>query len=306
MSALRIGTRGSDLAMAQARQVRAMLLEVGAKEVEICEIHTRGDIQKDHSLAEIGGVGAFTKEIEEALLRRDADVAVHSLKDLPTALSPGLVLAAVPLREDTRDALISRHGGGLERLPQGARVATSSLRRICQIRHVRPDVVCVEVRGNVPTRLQKLKDGQFDALVLALAGLRRLGLEEHATHVFSPAEMLPAVGQGALGLETRAEDAATLALVTRLEHGPTRCAVDAERALLASLGAGCRLPLGGWARMEEEALVLDGVTCSLDGSKALRAQDRDTPGAAHPLGLRVAEQLRRLGAEELLREARAT
>jgi hydroxymethylbilane synthase len=300
---MRIGTRGSALALAQSRHIAARLREIGVAEVELIELKTSGDKHVDRSLAEIAGLGAFTRELEEALLRGEVDLAVHSLKDLPTIIPAELALAAVPAREDVRDVLVSHAGHKLMDLPAGSRVATSSLRRAAQVLAARPDLKCVEVRGNVPTRLRKVEEGQCEAIVLALAGLKRLGLADRVTEIFEPAVMLPAVAQGALGLETRVTDSATRAAVEKLADANAFTAVRAERELLRSLGGGCRLPLGAWARVENGRLILDGCACAPDGSKVVRASGEGEMGEPEALGRAVSEKLRAKGAEALLKIA---
>ncbi|MBI5836077.1 MAG: hydroxymethylbilane synthase [Candidatus Eisenbacteria bacterium] len=300
---MRIGTRGSALALAQSRHIAALLRSAGESPVDLVELKTSGDKHVDRPLAEIAGLGAFTRELEEALLREQVDLAVHSLKDLPTVLPEGLVLAAVPAREDVRDVLVSRSGAKLAELPAGSTVATSSLRRSAQVLHARPDLRCVEVRGNVPTRLRKVEEGQCDAIVLALAGLKRLGLADKVTEIFEPSVMLPAVAQGALGLETREADRATRAAVEKLTDAAAFVAARAERELLRSLGGGCRLPLGAWARVEGGTLTLDGIACSPDGSQVVRATGSGPASDPEAVGRAVSDKLRAQGAEELLKLA---
>jgi hydroxymethylbilane synthase len=297
---MRIGTRGSALALAQSRHIASLLGAAGVAGVELIELKTSGDRHVDRPLAEIAGLGAFTRELEEALLRGQVDLAVHSLKDLPTVIPAGLALAAVPEREDVRDVLVSRSGARLMELPAGSRVATSSLRRSAQVLAARPDLKCVEVRGNVPTRLRKVDEGLCEAIVLALAGLKRLGLADKVTEIFDPAVMLPAVAQGALGLETRASDTASRAAVEKLSEPNAFAAVRAERELLRNLGGGCRLPLGAWARVERGRFVLDGCACAPDGSRVVRASGEGDANDPEALGRAVSDKLRAQGAIELL------
>jgi hydroxymethylbilane synthase len=296
MKAFVIGSRGSKLALWQARWIEARLREAG-RETRIEIIKTTGDTISDVALAQVGSKGIFTKEIEEALLDGAIDLAVHSLKDLPTELPAGLALAAVPEREDPRDALV---GFRLADLPRGARVGTSSLRRSAQLRGLRPDLDIRDIRGNVDTRLRKLDAGDFDATLLACAGLRRLGLDHRITEALEPAVMAPAVGQGALAIETRAGDRETIEAVGRLEHAETRSAVEAERALLEALGGGCQVPLGAHARVIDGDIRLMAAVVAPDGSKVIRAE-RSGP-AADPiaLGRRTAETLLEGGAAELI------
>lgn len=309
---LRLGTRASPLARWQAGWVADQLAARGVP-VELVPLTTQGDVQSG-PLGQIGGQGLFTKEIQRALLDGRIDLAVHSLKDLPTAPVPGLVLAAVPPRESTADCLVSRSGVGWEKLPHGARVGTGSLRRKAQLLHLRPDLQVTDIRGNVETRLAKLDQGQFEAIVLAEAGLRRLGLFKRATQVLPRQLMLPAVGQGALGVETRQDDAATRAAVAALDDPTTHAAILAERTLLAALRAGCLAPvaaLGEWIRGR---LTLTAVVLSPDGRQKIAASDQmeiseanslaTFHDLAHALGEKVAAQLLSQGAEQLIQAAR--
>ena len=298
-----IGSRGSKLALWQARWIEARLQEAGhATRIEI--IKTTGDKITDVALAQVGaasgGKGVFTKEIEEALLAGAIDLAVHSLKDLPTELPPGLALAAVPEREDPRDALV---GFRLDELPIGARVGTSSLRRAAQLRALRPDLEIGDIRGNVETRLRKRDDGEFDATLLACAGLRRLGLQERITEALEPAVMAPAVGQGALGIEARDGDEETLAVLKPIEYEPTRQAVEAERTLLDALGGGCQVPLGAYARVVAGELRLIAAVVAPDGSKLIRTEAHGPAEQPAALGRGAAEALLRDGAAELIEAA---
>jgi hydroxymethylbilane synthase len=300
---LRIATRGSKLARWQADWV-AGRLRSGGHSVEIIEITPRGDIDQSGSIGDIGSPGVFTKEIQRAVLVGDASVAVHSLKDLPTDPVQGLVLAAVPARESPADVLVSRLASSLTEVPRGARVGTGSLRRRAQLRHARPDLQVLAVRGNVDTRLHKLDGGQFDALVLAKAGLLRLGLAARIAEVLPPEIMLPAVGQGALGIECRADDPATLAALTALDDPTTHAAVVAERALLAQLRGGCLAPIGALAVPSNDQLELSAVVLSLDGTRRLFERTTARIGEAAQLGKQVAEALLARGAAELIAAAR--
>ena len=301
-----IGSRGSRLALWQAEWVRARLNELRpGVEVRVEIYKTTGDIHRDVPLAVIGGKGAFTKELEEALLDGRIDIAVHSLKDLPTTLPAGLTVAAVPEREDPRDALVLPVGSEVEvsslmNLPASAVVGTSSLRRQAQLRHTRPDVSIKDVRGNVDTRLRKLDGGDFDALILAAAGLRRLGWGGRISAAVESREMLPAVGQGALGVETRETDGATRELVSLLEHAPTRAAVEAERALLAALGGGCQVPIAAHGTVEGSRIRLEALVAALDGSRAIRDSLEGDATEAARVGDALAARLREQGADELL------
>jgi hydroxymethylbilane synthase len=292
---LRIGSRGSKLALWQAEWVAARLGELGVScRIEI--IRTTGDRITDAALAKIGGKGLFTREIEKALLEGRVDLAVHSMKDLPTAMPGGLVVAAVPPREDARDAVV---GCRLEELPAGARVGTSSLRRTAQLRLLRPDLVIEPVRGNVDTRLRKLEEGRYEAIVLAAAGLRRLGWETRIAEVLSPEVMLPAVGQGALAIETRA-DGEACELCRLLDDPASRQAVSAERALLAALGGGCQVPIAAHAVVTGETLRLRALVVSPDGALAVR-EEIDGPAAdAVRLGEELGRRLLAAGAEAIL------
>lgn len=293
---LRIGSRGSKLALWQAEWVARELARFGqAARIEI--IRTTGDKMTDVALAQVGGKGLFTREIEEALLAGRIDLAVHSLKDLPTALPEGLALAAVPAREDARDAVVGRP---LSQLEPGARVGTSSLRRTAQLRWLRPDLTIEPVRGNVDTRLRKLAEGRYEAIVLALAGLRRLGWEERIAEILPLETMLPAVGQGALAIEARQGDDVVWAACRPLEDADTRCAVSAERALLAALGGGCQVPIAAHAAISDGALWLRAAVISPDGAQAVRDEIRGAPDDAEQLGRELARRLLASGAQAIL------
>jgi hydroxymethylbilane synthase len=301
-SPLRIGTRGSPLALWQARHVAEHLRPLaGPRPVELVPIETAGDRIRDRALSQIGGDGVFTKEIQRALLDDAVDVAVHSLKDLPTTHVEGLVLAAVPPRGPTGDAFVSKRHRHFDDLPPGAAVGTSSLRRRAQALHRRPDLRLLDLRGNIETRLRKLAEHNLDAIVLALAGLERLGLGGHITEILDPQWMLPAVGQGALGLECRAGDGATLTLLRALDDAPTRQAVLAERALLRGLGGGCLVPLGASATVAGEHLTLRAAVLPPDGSRRIAGELSGSAAEAERMGKRLAERLLAEGARDLLR-----
>jgi hydroxymethylbilane synthase len=301
MNPLRIGTRGSPLALWQARHIADRLRPLTApRAVELVEIETSGDRIRDVALTQIGGDGVFTKEIQRALLAGAVDVAVHSLKDLPTTFVAGLTLAAVPQRGPTGDAFVSHKHRRFDELPTGAVVGTSSLRRRSQALHRRPDLNLVNLRGNVETRLRKLDEENLDAIILAEAGLVRLGLGSAITELLDPQWMLPAVGQGALGLECRADDADTLGLLERLNDWPTRQAVLAERALLRGLGGGCLLPIGASSCVEGERLLLRGVVLSPDGKQRIAAEHNGTAADAEAVGQQLAQMMLAAGARELL------
>jgi hydroxymethylbilane synthase len=301
-----IGSRGSKLALWQSEWVKSRLKELRPDvEIRIEIIKTSGDIMLNVPLATIGGKGVFTKELEEALLAEEIDLAVHSLKDLPTTLPDNLSIMAITEREDARDALILREGvaannNSLRDLPRGAIVGTSSLRRQAQLKHLRPDVHIKDLRGNVDTRLRKLDEGGYDAIILASAGLRRLGFERRIDAAIAHAEMLPAVGQGALGIETRARDERTASLVSLLDHAPTRAACTAERALLYALGGGCQVPIAAHAIVNGDALRLEALVAALSGEQVIRDVIEDETAHAARAGETIATRLRERGAEKLL------
>ncbi len=299
---LRIATRRSPLARWQATHVAGLLrARDPALEVRLHEVVTRGDRILDVPLAGVGGKGLFVKEIEDALLAGQAELAVHSMKDLPAELAPGLTIGAVPEREDPRDALVAPRALTLAALPQGARVGTSSLRRGAQLRALRPDLRIEMVRGNVETRLRKASEG-LDAVVLAHAGLRRLGLADRVTYVFPPEEMLPAVAQGALAIEARAEDAATLERLRALDHALTRVQVEAERGFLGRIQGGCQVPVAAHATVEGDRVRLRALVASVDGSRLVRAERSGARDQARAVGEAVAEELLARGADRILRE----
>ncbi len=299
---LRIGTRGSPLARAQSEEVRRCLVEAhpelsapGAVEIEV--IRTTGDRVVDRPLAEIGGKGLFTKEIEEALLAGTVDLAVHSMKDVPTWLPDGLVIAAILPREDPRDVLFLRVGAGLAGLPAGAVVGTASLRRQALVLAARPDVSVVTLRGNVDTRLRKLAEGQVDATLLAAAGLKRLGRDFDASAVLDPEDMLPAVAQGAIGLEIRVDDETTASYLAALDHAPSARRVAAERACLAVLDGSCRTPIAALAELDpaKDSLWLRALIALPDGTRVLRTERRGATGDAEALGRDAGAELRAEG-----------
>ncbi len=291
---LRIGTRGSPLALVQAREVRARLMAAHGLPETAFEIHiikTSGDSIQDRPLADVGGKGLFTKEIEEALLAGSIDLAVHSMKDVPTLLPHGLIIAAVLPREDVRDAFISLKHRSLAGLPAGAVVGTSSLRRAAQVLNLRPDLAVVPFRGNVDTRLKKLEDGMVDATFLAAAGLNRLGLAHRVTVLVNTEEMLPAVAQGAVGIEIRAGDENTARLLATLDHQETAICIAAERAFLARLEGSCRTPMAGLARLSAGEVELAGLILAPDGQTCFRTRRRGRAAAAIALGETAADHL---------------
>lgn len=301
-----IGSRGSKLALWQSEWIKARLEELDAStSVRIEIFKTSGDVMHDVPLSIIGGQGAFTKELEHALIDGRIDVAVHSLKDLPTVNPHELSITAVPPREDVRDALILRadvddRNASIDNLPAGAVVGTSSLRRIAQLKHLRPDVRIKDLRGNVDTRLRKLDEGEYEAIILASAGLRRLGFSERISAAIEIAEMVPAVSQGALGVQTRADASETNALVSRLDHPATRRAVTAERAFLRHLGGGCQVPIAAHATVEGESLRMVGLVASLSGESVMRDEATGEAARADELGERLAAKMLDEGAAELL------
>ena len=300
---LRLGTRKSALALAQSRWVKK---EIEAHwpdtEVDLREFTTKGDKILDVPLAKIGGKGLFVKEIEDAILRGDADIAVHSLKDVPSELPEGLEVTVFPLREDPRDALISGKGLMLEDLPIGATVGTSSLRRMSQLKKARPDLEIASLRGNLDTRLRKLDDGQYDAIILAAAGLRRLGMEKRITQVLDPKVMLPAVGQGALGIEFRSKDTEVRQILSAIHHEETAICVRAERAFLTKLEGGCQFPLAAFAQLKGETLYLEGMLGNKAGTTVIRIDKKGTPDRPESLGTALGEEVLAAGGTEILRE----
>jgi len=341
VNSLRIGTRGSPLALWQSNHIAQLLAQFHGVPSEIVRIRTAGDRLQSVPVSQVGaaadGKGLFIKELEDALLSGSVDLAVHSMKDVPTEIPAGLIFPALTRREDPRDALIARHGGTLQTLPQGARIGTSSLRRQAQLRYHRPDLVVVDVRGNVDTRLRKLADGEFDAIILAAAGVNRLGLAGQVTQLLDADVMLPAVGQGAIGIETRAGDAETARLVAALEDSNTRACLTAERALLRELQGGCQVPLGAWARivdgssvggrsfssdisshakegasapeashahaLQSAQILIDAAVFSADGKEVVRRSERGSPADAEGAGKRLGRSLIEAGADRILRLA---
>ena len=294
---LRIGTRGSPMALIQTARVRDRLIEAhpglgAAGAIEIVTIRTTGDRVQDRRLAEIGGKGLFSKEIEEALLAGAVDLAVHSLKDMETWLPDGLEIACVLARDDPRDVLLSANGASLTALPKGAKVGTASLRRQAQLLRLRPDLSVLPIRGNVNTRIDKLMAGEFDAIVLALCGLERLGKAGLATEILPPEVMLPAVGQGALAIECRAGDDALRQLLDPLHDPGTAACVGAERAMLAALDGSCRTPIAGLAERDGDRLTREGLLLKPDGSSEVRARRTGATGDAAALGAALGSELR--------------
>jgi hydroxymethylbilane synthase len=298
---LRIGTRASALALWQANRVSALIAaQPGAPQVELVHIRTEGDVRTDVPLWAVDGRAFFTKEIDRALLANEIDIAVHSLKDVSTLMEEGIALAAVLEREDPRDALITHSSTSLTDLPPRARVGTSSLRRRAFLARMRPDVVQLELRGNVPTRIEKLEKGEYDAIILATAGLKRLGLERHISAHLPTPDFPSAVSQGAIGVCARSSDDEAARWLQALDHRATRLAVTAERALLRKIEGGCQVPLGALATVNEGSLHLYAAVCSLDGSKFISAEATEEGNDAIALGLQVAQQLLDQGAGAII------
>ncbi|HXD45706.1 MAG TPA: hydroxymethylbilane synthase [Pseudolabrys sp.] len=295
---LRIGTRGSPLALVQARAVRtrlAAVLGAGEEAIELVVIKTSGDRIQDRPLADVGGKGLFTKEIEEALLDKRVDLAVHSSKDMPTVSQPGLMLAACLEREDPRDVFISHKAKSLAELPRGATLGTASLRRQAIARRLRPDLNVVPLRGNVETRLAKLEAGEADATLLALAGLKRLGIERHATQILERHEFCPAVGQGAIGIEARQNDVGTREMLARINHTDTFTALACERAFLAELDGSCKTPIGGYAEISGDLIHFYGCLAHPDGNPWMDYRTRGPREDAVKLGAEAARAIKRDG-----------
>jgi len=299
---IRIGTRGSMLAKWQAEFVRKKILEATGVDAEIVIIKTTGDKLQTASFPQIGGKGVFIKELEEALLNEEIDLAVHSVKDIPTEVPSRLCFPVICRREDTRDCLVAAKSETLSTLRKGARIGTSSLRRQAQIRRARPDLDVRELRGNVDTRLRKVASGEYDAILLAKAGLDRLGWSNRISEVLSPEVCMPAVGQGALGVQARLQDNELADALAPLDDFETRQSIVAERSLLAALEGGCQVPLGAWARFERGELAIDAVVCSPDGAQHVRQRATAPPDQARELGQRVAQMLIDSGAREILEE----
>jgi len=298
-----IGTRRSKLALWQAEWVHARLRELEPElAVSLKRIKTTGDKILDTPLASIGGKGLFVKEIEEALLRGEIDLAVHSMKDVPTRLPAGLEILAIPEREDPRDVLITRNKVSLERLVPGSRIGTSSLRRQAQLLHYRPDLSIQILRGNLDTRLRKLEAGEYDGIILAAAGIKRLGWSDRVTEYLSPDVCLPAIGQGALALEGRTDDGFVREVVARLDHHPTRIAVTAERAFLERLEGGCQVPIAAHAAITNGTLTLSALIAGVDGRRLVRDSVQGPMRDAHRLGVELAERLLARGGDEILKE----
>ncbi|NPA95004.1 MAG: hydroxymethylbilane synthase [Thermodesulfobacteria bacterium] len=298
-----LATRKSKLALAQSTWVKNQLEQKwpGCK-VELLKVTTKGDKILDVPLAKVGGKGLFVKEIEEAMLDGRADLAVHSLKDVPTEIPEGLEVSIFPKREDFRDAFISRSGGCLADLPQGAKVGTSSLRRMAQLRILRSDLQIESLRGNLDTRLRKLDEGNFDAIILAAAGLNRLGLSDRISCLLSTDVMIPAIGQGALGIEFRSDDEDTRQMLKTLHHQETAICVEAERAFLETLEGGCQVPIGAVARLDGQTLYMEGIVADEQGKRVIRQSAKGAASEARSLGQSLAKTILDLGGREILEE----
>jgi hydroxymethylbilane synthase len=304
-----IGTRGSKLALWQAEWVKSEIQHLHSEiEISLIKIKTTGDMILDVPLAKIGGKGLFVKEIEEAILRHKVDMAVHSMKDVPTELPEGLHLAAICRREDPRDALITKVQSSEFRvrsykdLPHGATVGTSSLRRLCQLRNIRPDFKIVQLRGNLDTRIRKLDEGQFDAIIVAVAGVKRLGLAYRITEILEPEICLPAIGQGAIGIECRVNDKVINTILGDLNHQETSISVRAERALLRRLGGGCQVPIAAYARIKDGRVIMDGLVGSITGERVIKGHAEGKLEDHERLGTNLAEDLLSRGAKDILAE----
>lgn len=298
---VRIATRNSPLAVWQAEFVKAELMALHSDiEVELIGMKTQGDIILDTPLAKVGGKGLFVKELEQGMLDGRADIAVHSMKDVPVEFPEGLHLPVICEREDPHDAFVSNHYDSIDDLPHGAKLGTSSLRRECQARTRRPDLEVLPLRGNVNTRLRKLDEGQFDAIILAMAGLKRLGFDERIRSAMTPEQSLPAIGQGALGIETRIDDEEMNALIAPLHDPQTAITVSAERALNRRLAGGCQVPIAGYAMLDGDEVWLRGLVGSPDGTNTLFAELRGPASQAEAIGTEVAEKLLAQGADKIL------
>ena len=299
-----IGTRGSKLALWQSEYIKGLVAEITGLPVELKIIKTTGDKILDVPLAKVGGKGLFTKELEVELIAGTVDLCVHSMKDVPTELPEGLCISATPERVDPRDALVSGAGYSLETLPQGAKVGTSSLRRISQVRSLRPDVEIVDVRGNLDTRMRKAENGEVDVVILASAGITRMGWADRITSYIPTEQMVSAVGQGAIGIEIREDDAFMADVMDKIGHGPTMLCVTAERVVMRKLEGGCQVPIGAYAQLQGDALVMDAVVGSVSGDRILRAHLEGPANQPIELGELMVAELLKLGAHAILAEIR--
>jgi len=298
---IKIGTRGSKLALSQAEWVKAELLRLHQDcQFDLVRIRTKGDKITDVPLARVGGKGLFVKEIEEALLSGQIDMAVHSMKDMPVEIPEGLCIGAVSRREDPRDVLIAKDALSIHELPRGARIGTSSLRRSAQLLHFRPDLIIQPLRGNLDTRLKRLLNEDLDAIVVAAAGIKRLSLTERVTEYLSMDIMLPAIGQGALGIEIREDDEAISKLVSDVDHVPSRIAVMGERSFLRKLEGGCQVPIAALGNIEEDRFTLTGMIADVNGIRLIRESVSGAKDRAEELGIELAEKMIKKGAKEIL------
>ncbi len=296
-----LATRKSLLALTQSKWVKSEIEQRWPEvEIELLKVVTRGDKILDVPLAKVGGKGLFVKEIEDALLRKDADLAVHSLKDCPTELPEGLEVSIFPRREDPRDAFISRDGRKLAELPHGAKVGTSSLRRLSQLRKIRPDLVIESLRGNLDTRLRKLDEGMYNAIILAAAGLNRLGLSDRITEHLDPETMLPAIGQGSLGIEFRSDDSRMREILSSIHDEKTSVCVRAERAFLLRLEGGCQVPIGAYAVLSDNEIVMEGLVADEEGNELIRRKLKGTADSPETLGTELADEILNAGGREIL------
>ncbi|MEE9495622.1 MAG: hydroxymethylbilane synthase [Desulfobacterales bacterium] len=303
---IKIGTRGSKLALWQANWVKSVLgKKFPSTLVELIIIKTQGDKILDVPLAKVGGKGLFVKEIEQALLTRRIDIAVHSMKDIPAGIPEGLCIGAIPERENPVDVFISRNGAGFNELAAGSVIGTSSLRRGAQLRHARPDIVIQPIRGNLDTRLKKLESENFDALVLAAAGVKRLNLEHKITEYLDPGIMLPAIGQGALCIEIRKDDSTVGPLVASLDHASTRAVVAGERSFLNRLEGGCQVPIAGHGRISEKQFAITGLVAEVDGSRVIKGEKSGPLDSAETIGIDLAEELLAGGADKILEKLKS-
>ncbi len=300
---IKIATRKSPLAVWQAENIKDRLQKLHpGLEVELVKMRTQGDIILDTPLAKVGGKGLFVKELEQGIFAGDADIAVHSMKDVPVEFPEGLHLPVICEREDPTDAFVSNHYASIDELPHGARVGTSSLRRECQLRYHRPDLIVLPLRGNVNTRLAKLDNDQFDAIILASAGLKRLGFGERIRSALTPEQSLPAIGQGALGIETRVDDDELNALIAPLRCEETSIVLTAERAMNKRLAGGCQVPIAGYALLEDDQVWMRGLVGKPDGSEMLFTEGKATSAEVEALGVSLAEDLLSRGADKILAE----
>ncbi len=303
---IKIGTRGSKLALWQANWVKSVLeKKFPSTPIELIIIKTQGDKILDVPLAKVGGKGLFVKEIEQALLTRHIDIAVHSMKDMPADIPEGLCIGAIPERENPVDVFISRNGAGFNELAAGSIIGTSSLRRGAQLRHARPDIVIQPIRGNLDTRLKKLESENFDALVLAAAGVKRLNLEHKITEYLDPGIMLPAIGQGALCIEIRKDDSTVGPVVASLDHASTRAVVAGERAFLNRLEGGCHVPIAGHGRISEKQFALTGLVAEVDGTRVIKGEKSGPLDSAETIGIDLAEELLAGGADKILEKLKS-